>query len=220
MKGRATLSLSLALAFGAFACPHFARAVDAQNNQPAPAQAQDNSAQNNSARSEAAEMVPATVNLKKGIDARKLHPGDRFQAVLQHDVQLKNGPKLKGGTVLTGTVVADQVQSGNTRLALRFTRAEMKDGKSIPIKATVIEIARPEADSGVNVGDETGLWSPTTLRVDQIGAVSGVDLHSAIASHNSAVLVSNKKDDVKLSAGSQMVLAIAARQSSNSNRGA
>lgn len=167
-------------------------------------------------------MVPATVDLKHTLDARKVHPGDHFEAVLQHDVQLKNGPKLDGGTVLLGTVTADSTQPGNLRLALRFTQARMKNGQTVPIKATVIQIAQPAwgAGTGTNLANQSGLWSPRTLRVDQIGAFSGVDMHSAIASRNSAVLVSKKKDDVKLVAGSQMELAIARRSHNSMRNGA
>lgn len=202
MKSGAVVALSAALAFGAFVSPHFARAVDA--NQATA-----------SARQEATQMVPATVDLKSALDARKIHSGDRFEAVLQHNVQLKNGPRLDHGTVLMGTVTTDQTGQGNLRVALRFTSARTKGGQVIPIKATVVEIAQPQVDSGTDVADESGLWSPHTLRVDQINALSGVDLHSAVGSPNSAVLVSHKKDDVKLLAGSQIVVAIAARQGNN-----
>lgn len=209
MKSGAAIGLSIALAFGALVIPHSARAIDGQSNQ----------AVATAPRLEADQMVPATVDLKSGLDARKVHPGDHFEAVLRQSVQLKNGPKLDHGTLLMGTVTTDQTAEGNLRVALRFTHARMKDGQTIPIKATVIEIALPQADSGTNMADQSGLWSPHTLRVDQINALSGIDLHSNIASRNSAVFVSNKKDDVKLMAGSQIVVAIAARQNNNALRG-
>lgn len=197
MKGGVTISLSVALAFGAFVSPHFARAVDTHSNQ-----------MNISAQQEAAQMVTATVNLKKGLDARKLHPGDHFEAVLQRSVQLKNGPKLDRGTVLMGTVTEDQLHPGNARLAFSFNQAKLKNGQTIPVKAMVVELATPLSDTDTNVADQTGLWSAQTLQVDQINALSGVDLHSAIGSSNSAMLVS-KKDDVTLGRGSQIVVAIA-----------
>lgn len=212
MNGTATISLSLALAFGAFASPQFARAI--QSNEG------NNLADTNvSAQQEAAQMVAATVDLKKDLDARKLHPGDHFEAVLQRDVQLKNGPRLDKGTVLLCTVTTDQLQPGNARLAFRFTRAQLKNGQTIPIKATVVQIAGPlsgwNTGMGRNVANESGLWSPHVLQVDQMGAASGVSLHSAIASRNSAVLES-KKDDVKLRANSQIVVAISAQSEPNS----
>lgn len=204
MKSGATIALSVALAFGAFAAPHSARAVDHPSNQQT------------AAKQEAAQMVPAALDLKGMLDARKVHSGDHFEAVLQDDVQLKNGPKLDRGTVLVGTVTTDHTAQGNLRVALRFTRAQMKDGQAIPIKATVVEIAKPDRSQwGMNIADESGLWSPHTLRVDQINALSGIDLHSAIASRNSAVFVSHKKDNLKLMPGSQFVVAIAARQNHN-----
>lgn len=210
MRSGATVALSVALAFGAFAVPHSARAVDNQSNQGT----------NATARQEADQMVPATVDLKSGLDARKVHSGDHFEAVLQQNVQLKNGPKLDHGTVLMGTVTTDHTAQGNLRVALRFTSARTKDGQVIPIEATVVEIAKPQEDSGMNVADESGLWSPRTLRVDQINALSGIDLHSAIGSQNSAVFVSHKKDNMKLMAGSQIVVAIAARQNNSMRNGA
>jgi hypothetical protein len=42
-----------------------------------------------------------------------------------------------------------------------------------------------------------------------VGAFHDVDLHSSITDANSGVLVSTKKDDVKLVAGSRLSLAIA-----------
>jgi hypothetical protein len=46
--------------------------------------------------------------------------------------------------------------------------------------------------------------------LDEIGVVSSVDLHSSIAGNNSGAYVSTRKDDVELSAGSELALAIAA----------
>lgn len=205
MKAEA-LSLSLALAFGAFVSPHVARALDTH-------QTTDTA----SARQVAEQMVTATANLNKELDARKLHPGDSFQAVLQRNVQLKNGPKLDRGTILLGTVTKDQLQPGNAQFAFRFTEAKLKNGQTIPVKATVVDLASPLGDRDMNLAEQNGIWSPQNLQVDQTDAVSGVSMHSAIASRNSATLTSSK-DDVKLSRGSQILVAIAAQPGNNSMR--
>ena len=102
----------------------------------------------------------------------------------------------------------------NSRLALRFSKAELKDGKLIPIKATIVGLFPPQAENGegynIAAGDQQpNGWNASTLQVDQIGVVSGVDLHSRIAARNSGVFVTTKKDDVKLSSGSELLLAIA-----------
>ncbi len=210
MKSGATIALSVALAFGAFVAPHSARAADHQSNW-----------QSAAAKQEAAEMVPATVDLKQQLNAAKVHPGDHFEAVLHGDVQLKNGPRLEHGTILMGTVTTDHTAKGDLRVALCFTGARMKDGQTIPIKATVVQIANPDRSRwGMNMADESGLWTPHTLRIDQINALSGIDLHSEVASQNSAVFVSHKKDNLKLQAGSQILVAIAARQHNEMRHGA
>ena len=59
------------------------------------------------------------------------------------------------------------------------------------------------------------------LNIDQIGALKNVDLHSRLASQNSGVFVSTKKDDVKLMKGSRLELALAEQgnpQQASTNR--
>ncbi len=51
----------------------------------------------------------------------------------------------------------------------------------------------------------------TRFQVDEIGAVGGADLHSSVTGDNSGVIVSDRKDDVKIKAGSQIDLAIGPR---------
>ncbi|MDE3185951.1 MAG: hypothetical protein KGM96_00325, partial [Acidobacteriota bacterium] len=160
---------------------------------------------------EAGMMVPAQAALVKDLDSRKTQPGHQFQAVLGSAVHLKSGVELPRGTVLLSTVVTDDMQAkGTSRLALRFTQAKLKSGKVIPIMATIMGITPPAYGFYSDPGGNN--WDGRTLQMDQVDAISGVDLHSAIARSNSGVFVSNKKDDVKLSAGSQMLLAIAAQQ--------
>jgi hypothetical protein len=175
-------------------------------------------------KQEAQEMAPAQAYLRHKLDAKDTKPGSRFTATLAKDVQLKNGPKLDRGTELIGTVGTDVMHKDNTRLTLRITQARMKDGKVIPIKATVVGIYAPESETvqGYNVApgqEENNSWTAKTLKVDQLDAVKGVDLHSTIDSRNSAVFVSNKKEDVKLSAGTELALAVAESGHSHMNHG-
>jgi len=214
MKNAAALSLSIAVASFALFSPKFAQASNSDNAPTSnivmtPAAAQQ----------EANLMVPARVALTANLDGRKVQPGERFQATLGDTVHLKNGPALPRGTVLIGMVATDNMQaSGASRLALRFTEAQLKNGKVVPIKATIFGVFPPEDDS---LSDEaSNIWDNSTLGVDQVAALSGTDLHSNIASANSGVLVSAKKDDVKLSRGSQLTLAIAAQGSDTPDQGA
>ena len=67
----------------------------------------------------------------------------------------------------------------------------------------------------MGAGDqEPNSWNRQFTQVDQIGALSGVDLHSKISSQNSGVLVSTKKDDIKIKDGTELALAIAGESQS------
>ena len=122
---------------------------------------------------------------------------------LTQAVRLADGTKLPSGTLLIGDIAQDDLQvKGQAKIALRFTQAKLKDGDTIPLKATIIGVG--PADS-----DPAAVWNDNTTQIDQIGAFSHVDLHSRTTSNNSGVFVSTDKDDVKLRAGSEIGLVIA-----------
>lgn len=167
-----------------------------------------------SSAGDAAQRVPAQAVLSGTLDARKLQTGASFQAELNHKVHLKNGTELPSGTVLRGTVAADDMNvSGNSKLVLRFNTAQLKDGQTLPIRATIVGLQSPGNEEYVATAGfaepRPNDWTPSTRTVDQIGVTSGVDLHSSIASRNSGVFVTTSKDDVKLAKGSTVDLAIA-----------
>ncbi len=168
---------------------------------------------------EAMKMVKARAQLMDSLDAQKLQPGTNFQAKLDKTVHLDNGPELPGGTILKGTVEADDMNvSGNSKLVLRFSSAQLKDGQTVPIKATIVGLYKPGDDSAGSWYDmdtpPPNTWNNGTLAVDQLGVESGVDLHSRISRGNSGVFITTKKDDVKLPQGSDINLALAAASGS------
>jgi hypothetical protein len=162
-------------------------------------------------------MVAASAALKGTLSADKVAAGSAFEARLANKTQLANGPLLPAGTRLVGTVVRDDTNNnGAPTLALRFETAYLKNGTAVPIKATIVGAFGPEEtnDSGWSIrpGDQVpNTWNDGTQRIDQIGVLHGVDLHSSIASPNSGVFVSESNHNVKLDAGSELALAIAAR---------
>jgi hypothetical protein len=201
MKRCPTLSLSLAALSLAVLVPTFAL--------PAHAQSQPDATQ-----SPAVRMVPARATLNAALVASKVKAGDEFRATLAEKVQLQNGPKLPAGTILIGQISTDDMnQTGTSKLALRFTSAKLKDGQTVPIKATIVGIlptglSNQDSYSLNPKGDIPATWNDGTLAIDQLGAMDGVDLHSKIASTNSGVFVSNK-DNIKLVNGGELELAIA-----------
>ena len=197
------LTFWLAAASLVFACPQFSRAQDMNNAQSDP-----------SAEGQAVQMVPAQAALATSLDARTMQPGTQFQATLNDTIHLKNGTELPHGTRLVGTVSSDSMTpQAKSVLALRFTQAQLKDGKVVPIKATITDLHAGGRYGTDPLTSQPNLapWDGKSLTVDDLDVVSGVDLHSRIAGNNSGVFVSNTKDDVKLQAGSQMELAIAAQ---------
>jgi hypothetical protein len=202
MKREVVMSLSIAISSLALVIPNSVQALgtnslpDAQNTQV------------NAGATEATQMVRAEAVLSKKLDARKVQAGEQFQATLSEKVRLKDGTELPRGTELIGTVAEDAMQtSGTSSLALKFTQADLKNGKVIPIKATIVSVFPADNEEAV----DSNFWTPDILQVDQESAMSGVDMHSKIADTNSGEFVS-KKADVKLPEGFGIALAIGAPQ--------
>lgn len=183
---------------------------------PQDQQASTNNPSGHTGSHEAMKMVSAQAALTQSIDAKKATPGQPIEARLAGKVRLKNGPVLPNGTVLMGKVARDDMQeNGMSKLALCFDQAKLKDGQTVPVKATIIAVFGPGSGDASPYPSIPGnqvpvTWTDGTLQVDQLNVMSGVDLHSKIASKNSGVLVSTKKDDVKLEQGTEFGLAIAA----------
>jgi len=179
-----------------------------------------NISQAQTASEASAQMVPAYAALPDNLDGDKIKVGDPVRVIVSNKVTLANGTLLPSGTTIEGVVATDDMQlAGTTKLALRFTKAEIKGGKVVPIKATIVGIFPPEAEDisnrPIKPGDQiTNASMPQHPdSVDEIGALPGVDLHSKTASTNSGVLVSTSKHDVKLKRGSEIALSVVAQDS-------
>ena len=203
MKHHAGLVLSIAVGAAALLVPQLSMAAKSAH-----ARARD---WNTAGMRVAETMVPAQADLSTDLVADKIHVGETFHATLSDKVYLKNGPVLPRGTELVGQIVNDDMNlNGASKLALRFTKADLKGGVTIPIKATIVSFDQNPEEPG---NGYVNLWTDQMLQVDQIGALKGVDLHSRISGANSGVFVSTTNDHMKLSKGSELDLAIAERQS-------
>jgi len=163
-------------------------------------------------------MKPVRAILIHELDAAKDKQGYTFKARLDQKVVLTDGTELPKNTILLGKVTQDDMQqNGLSKLALRFDTAELKDGKVVPVRASIVGYYSPGSmETAVGNGENAQMpnsWTSMTTQTDQVDALNGVDLHSRIASNNSGVFVSTKKDDVKLPAGSELQFAIGPAQS-------
>ncbi len=211
MKRKIVLPLSIAVLSLAFFASKEMQAKAPKNPPVSP------SAEAAGLETGAARMVPARAGLVKPIDSKKIQAGQQFEAVLNSKVQLKNGPELPRGTVLIGTAATGDSQTGgSSKLILRFTQAKLKDGKIIPVKATIVGLFPASSLES----EDKELWNPKCLRVDQAVDSYGVQLHSNIADSDSGVFVSTKGNAVKLSLGSWIALAIEAQPDGQQKTGA
>ncbi len=213
MKYRPVLALPLAAACVVAFNPHMALARPMASMTPFAATVAPIRGQH-----EANLMVPGRANLIKPITARNIRVGRQFEARLQKTIHLKNGPILRSGTILIGKVVKDRMrtQGEASTLALRFTRAKMRNGEIIPIKATIVGLYPPR--DGVRqsylIGPMPNYWTPQTLQVEQLHALLRTNLYSRIAGKNSGVLRSDLNDNMRIRSGSEFAIAVAARHGS------
>lgn len=208
MKYQSALSLPALAACLVFLGPNVAAARTAPNTTDSePAQA------STAGHNEAMKMVPAEADLTTKLDASNVRAGQKFEAKLNSKVDLKNGPVLPKGTELVGTVVQNQAnQNGQASvLTLRFTQAELKNGTTVPIKATIVGLYSGQVQYSPSYGmaQMPNYWTPQTLQVDQVNAFHHIDLHSRIAAADSGVLKSNK--NIHFAQGTEFALAIAKR---------
>jgi hypothetical protein len=163
------------------------------------------------------QLTGANATLVQDINSKNASQGEAVSAKLTSTV--KGATELPKGTVLLGKV--DQVQTstngGPATLSIVFDQAQLRDGRTIPVKATLIGAFPSEAGNygAYDDGDSAEGVLPGSIapdqKVDQEPGVLGghVALHSAVQSNTSGVFTSNDRN-VNLKRGTQLQLAIAA----------
>jgi hypothetical protein len=158
-------------------------------------------------------LVQANATLDKKIDVKTVKQGDAVTAKLTGKVRFANGTELPRGTELVGHV--DQVSdaNGTPTLAWTFDKAQLKDGKEVPLKATLLGIYRPGQQQG-----DTSLTLSANTQVDQQAGDLPFSLHSAVADNGSGTLTGTHKD-LKLNQGTQLQFAVAAQPGAGASTG-
>ncbi|MFP5226650.1 MAG: hypothetical protein ACLGXA_03405 [Acidobacteriota bacterium] len=188
---------------------------------PAPAQNSSSS----TASSSSSWLAGGTARLDHALNSRTAKQGQTVEAKLHRDVKMQDGTVLPGGTELRGIVSAVQPASngGPSSLSLRFNEAVLKDGKTVPVKVTVIG-AYPNDENQLAMYDESSMGSaprhvsPKDRFDQEPGMLSHVAMKSRVSGHNSATF-SNKKGDVNLRNGTFFQVAIAHRTNTNMSSG-
>jgi hypothetical protein len=170
------------------------------------------------------KLVSANAELTRGLNSKSSRQGQSITAKLTSNVKTNDQMELPKGTMLMGTV--EQVQTGNangskSEISIVFNEARLKDGREIPIKATLIG-AYPPAEAYTSGGDD-GSYLPIQPRfvpsdqsvIQDPGTLGNIAMHSAVQSDVSGTFLS-KKNSIKLSQGTQLQLAIAPEGSTSS----
>ena len=168
------------------------------------------------------KLVSANAELTQGLNTESSRQGQTVMAKLTANVTTAGPMELPKGTMLMGTVEQVQPGSGNkSEISIVFNKARPKDGREVPIKATLLGAYPPAAvyTSGGGVGSYLPIQPrliPSDEKVLQDpGALSNVTMKSAVQSDVSGTFLSTK-DNIKLSQGTQLQLAIAPESSSSS----
>jgi hypothetical protein len=152
----------------------------------------------------ASRMTTGNAQLVGVLDTASATSGQAVTARLTATVKISDNIKLPRGTQLIGHV--DQVkpaEGGNgAQITLTFNSAQLKDGKILPIKATLVELA-PEGTALVL----TDVIAPDSAYTEQ-DRIPGVALHSEVQSDSSAVLTSKVKN-IHLAVGTELLFGIA-----------
>src|SRR6185437_473179 len=156
------------------------------------------------------KLVSANARLTHDLNAKDAAQGQTVTAKLTSDVKAADGMNLEKGTMLTGKVeqVRKSSDNGPSQISVVFNEARLKDGKTVPVKATLLGAYPPNsgsyyADTGSNGTLTAG--EPQTIPADQkivqeAGTLSHVTMRSAVQSKASATF-SSKDRDVNLKRG-------------------
>ena len=111
------------------------------------------------AQADAAGSSEMSATLSKPLDARKAKPGDPVMATNDRDAKTADGTSIKHGSKLLGHVTKAQPldksgsgkadASAGSMLAVVFDKAVLKDGREVPLNATIQAISAAESDASL-----------------------------------------------------------------------
>lgn len=166
----------------------------------------------------AQSLAGVTTRLDKTLDSGSAKSGEPITAKLDSSVTTPDGVKLPRGTELIGQVAdVKAAQGGPVSLTLVFSSARLKDGKEIPVKATLVGAYSASEGDDATYGSMTMAPAPTTVSSDdtfnqQPGALHHVALTSAVKNSDSGTFTSSN-GNFKLSAGTYLQFGVDASAS-------
>jgi hypothetical protein len=152
----------------------------------------------------AVQLKPADAVLVQALDAKSAKPGQNVTARLTSSIETSDGVKLPSGTELLGRVdtVKASEEKGASTLSLTFNQARLKDGKTLPVKATLVGFS-PAGSSDVLPGSV----APDGAFDQEPGAIGAVAMHSEVQQNVSGTLT-DAHHNIRLGQGTQLMIAV------------
>ncbi len=99
-------------------------------------------------------MVNLQATLEKAIDAKKSKPGDPVTVKVSAAATLSDGTSVPPGSVLSGKIdsLTQSEKKGDSTVVLTLDKLQIKNGKEIAVKATVLQVASLLPDYGADQG--------------------------------------------------------------------
>lgn len=178
------------------------------------------------AAASAQTLLGVNAQLDRNLDTKTAAPGQVVTAKLDGTVKTAEGLRVPRGSELIGKVdaVKSSDNGGPASVTISFSSARLKNGKTIPVKVTVVA-AYPQSAGGSSDGSDQTLPPPpsqvnsdTTVQQDA-GALGKVSLKSAVKSDNSGTFT-RADGDFRLSAGTYLQVGIAPSAPGNTSTAA
>jgi len=108
-------------------------------------------------QADSASASEMNATLSKPVDARKAKPGDRVTAKNDKDAKSADGTSIKRGSTLVGHVTkarplnksASGSADAQSMLSVVFDKAILKDGREVPLNATIQAVSAAESDAAL-----------------------------------------------------------------------
>lgn len=171
------------------------------------------------------QLKTTNAKLNHALDSSHVKLGQRVTARTTMALHTPNGVTLPRRTRLIGKVTGIQKGQGKpTTMSLVFTQARLRNGHTIPIKATLLGVKPPYF--GADAAYQAGRHFPDSSRrvaydaqvTQEPGAIRHVTMHSSALSHNSATF-QRKHGNIDLRRGTQFRIAIAPLHQSTTKAG-
>ena len=162
------------------------------------------------AAASAQSLSGVNTKLLTPLDSQTAKVGQQVAVKLNDSVKITSGETLPKGTQLVGSVSEVKAADGSNPASVTvvFNSAELKGGKKVPVKATLLAAYPANGGDGQDVlGAAPSQVAPKYTVDQEPGALPGVTLKSAVENPDSGTF-SKQKGNFKLGAGSFLQLAV------------